>query len=490
MSTDPTIDLQKQITLLESEITSLKNQNTELASKLLMTKETLEIYKQRLFGAKTERFTEDTPSLFNEAELEVETPEENEPPETTTVTYERDKKPGRKPLPSDLPRIDKVIDLTPEQKADLEVSGTLIKIGEEISEKLEIIPQQIHVLKIIRYKYALKSADGFSTVITANDSTPHIIPHGIATASSLAYVLSSKFVDGLPYYRQETIFERLGIELSRQTMSNWQIYLYNNYLVRLIDLMKADLTNSYCIGADETSLTVIQKDGQILDGKGYMWVYRGYQDNRTIQLFDYQANRRGENPDNYLEGYSGYLQTDGYAGYNAVVDSGGLTHMACWAHVRRKFMDVNKDKYNASDASRKIVRLIGKLYDVERVIREKKLHPGAAYALRLKDSEPVLNEIHEWLIANQAKYPPSLNMGKAINYALNQWSGLTVYLQDARLHIDNNLVEGAIRPFVIGRKNWLFAYSPKGATSSAALYSLVETAKCNGREPYAYLREL
>ena len=164
--------------------------------------------------------------------------------------------------------------------------------------------------------------------------------------------------------------------------------------------------------------------------------------------------------------------------------------MACWAHVRRKFMDVNKDKYNASDASRKIVRLIGKLYDVERVIREKKLHPGAAYALRLKDSEPVLNEIHEWLIANQAKYPPSLNMGKAINYALNQWSGLTVYLQDARLHIDNNLVEGAIRPFEIGRENWLFAYSPKGATSSAALYSLVETAKCNGREPYAYLREL
>jgi transposase len=472
-------------------IAELEKENKQLKFDKLVLQETVKKYQDKLFGKKSEKMpVDETPNLFNEAELESPQEEKTPKAQKIKVTYERLKKAGRKPLPADLPRIEKIIDLSPEEKSVYESRGTLTKIDEDVNEKLEIIPQKINVIREIKIVYSFKEKNAPKRIITAGVK-PQLIPHGIATASSAAYVLTGKFVDSLPYYRQEEIFRRLGIDLSRQTMCDWQIYLYYNYLSRLIDLMKADLKKSYLIGADETSVLVVCEEGKPDGGKSYMWVYRGYQTDKKILLFDYQPNRRGINPRNYLDGYSGYLQSDGFDGYNLVVKTQKIKHLGCWAHARRKFFDCFKGIANEKyPESKVILEWIQTLYAIEKEARSKELSYEELLKLRQEKSKPVLDTIYAWLKENVRLYPPSVDMGKAINYALNQWNHLTVYLEDGRLPIDNNLVENAIRPFVIGRKNWLFSYTANGADSSAAIYSLVETAKANGKEPFAYLNFL
>ena len=477
---------------LKEIIQDYQNENIELKSDNIKLAETIKIYKHMLFGRKSENLPQiDQPGLFNEAELELKDIEDTAPAEKIKITYERLKKPGRKPLPPDLPRVEKIIDIPEHEKELLQNEGELIKIGEETSEKLEIIPQQVYVLKYIRYKYVLKKKDSSDSKIVTAELPSQLIPRGIATASSAAYVFASKFVDSIPYYRQEKIFERIGIDLSRKTMCNWQIYIYYNYLIRLIDLMKRDLKKSYLIGADETTVQVIVEKDKPPDSKSYMWVYRGYQEDKTILLFDYEPNRKGINPKEYLEGYEGYLQTDGYDGYNLVVKTENIIHLACWAHVRRKFFNcfkvLKEDNYPESKI---ILDMINKLYSVERNIKKLQMSGDEIKDIREKESKPIIEKIKKWVLENINNYPPKTKMGDAINYTYNLWDKLIVYLDDPKLCIDNNLVENAIRPFVIGRKNWLFSYSENGANSSAALYSLVETAKANGKEPYKYLREL
>jgi len=477
---------------LKKIIYKFSNENANLKNNIIILNETIKIYQFKLFGRKSENLPKiEQPGLFNEAEVELKDIDNEAPVEKIRITYERLKKRGKRPLPPDLPRVERIIDIPEDEKRSLQKEGELIKIGEEISEKLEIIPQQVYVLKYIRYKYSLKKKKSTESKIITAELPAQLIPQGIATASSAAYVLTGKFVDGLPYYRQEKIFERLGIDLSRKTMCNWQIYIYYNYLVRLIDFMKRDLKKSYLIGADETTVQVIVEESKPPGSKSYMWVYRGYQKDKIILLFDYEPNRKGINPKEYLEGYEGYLQTDGYDGYNLVVKTGKIIHLACWSHVRRKFFNCFKvlEKSNYPE-SKIILEMIQELYLVEKKIREEKLDEKEVYELRHKESKPVVERIKIWLEKNIDKYPPKSDMGEAINYALKLWDKLIVYLEDGRLPIDNNLVENAIRPFVIGRKNWLFSYTENGANSSAALYSLVETAKANGKEPYKYLKEL
>lgn len=463
----------------------------ELKLDIFRLQETIKIYQFKLFGKKSEKLPKaESPGLFNEAESELKDIENEEPAEKIKITYERQKKPGKRPLPPDLPRVEKTIDIPEEEKALLREQGELVRIGEEISEKLEIIPQQVYVLKYIRYKYALKKKAGNESEIITAKQPEQLIPQGIATASSAAYIFTGKFVDGIPYNRMEKIFERIGIELSRKTMCNWQINIYYNYLIRLIDIMKRDLKKSYLIGADETTVEVIVEKDKPPDSKSYMWVYRGYNKDKTILLFDYEPNRRGINPKEYLEGYSGYLQTDGYDGYNLVVKTEKIIHLACWAHVRRKFFNCFKVLKNNNSESKIIVDMINKLYMVEKNIKVLKMTDSEIKEARDKESRLIIENIKEWLLENLDKYPPKTDMGEAINYTYKLWDKLIVYLEDPRLPIDNNLVENAIRPFVIGRKNWLFSYSENGANSSASLYSLVETAKANGKEPYKYLKEL
>ena len=493
----PDINVEKlpdDISELKKIIHQFQSQIIDMKGDIIRLTETIKIYQFKLFGRKSEKLPkEEQPGIFNESEIEELELESKQPAEKIRITYERLKKSGKRKLPSDLPRVEHEIDLSDDEKASLQKIGKLVSIGKEISEKLEIIPQQIFVLKYIRHKYSFKrngSKSSETQIITAK-LPDQIIPQGIATPSSAAFVFTSKFVDGLPYHRQEKIFSRCGIELSRKTMCNWQIYIHHNYLVRLIDLMKRDLKKCHLIGADETEVQVVLEEGKKPGSKSYMWVYRGYDEHKKILLFDYKPDRKGINPKEYLEGYEGYLQTDGYDGYNLVSKTCNIVHLACWAHVRRKFFNCFKvvDKNNYPE-SKIILDLINNLYVIEKNIKEKNPSCDEIKKIRNDESLPVIESIKKWLDENVDKYPPKCDMGEAINYALNMWPLLIVYLNDGRLPIDNNLVENAIRPFVIGRKNWLFSYTANGAESSAALYSLIESAKANGKEPYKYLKQL
>jgi len=484
------------ITNLRESATNLKKEFTftieSLQSDIMRLNETIKVYRHKLFGRHSENLPKaEQPGLFNEAEIEERLIKSEDSVEKIKISFERLKKSGKRPLPDDLPREKIVIDLSEEEKKCLCCGNNLVKIGEEISEKLEIIPQQVRVIQYIRPKYSCscnKCKREGSKIITA-ELPPMLIPQGIATASSAAYVFKTKFVDAMPYYRQETMFSSIGIDLSRATMCNWQTYIYYNYLTRLIDLMRSDLKKSYLIQADETTVQVIVEKEKPPDSKSYMWVYRGYWEKNIILLYDYSPNRKGENPRRYLEGYEGYLQTDGYDGYNLAVKENKIVRLACWAHVRRKFFDCFKVlKERNYPESKIILDMIQSLYGVEKKARG--LSEKEIFELRQKESKPITEKIKSWLQENEDKYPPKSGMGQAINYALSLWENLTVYLEDGRLFIDNNWIENSIRPFVIGRKNWLFSYSEDGANSSAAIYSLIETAKANGKEPYKYLKEL
>jgi len=236
---------------------------------------------------------------------------------------------------------------------------------------------------------------------------------------------------------------------------------------------------------------VVHVEGKPPGSKSYMWVYRGYHDDKVIVLYDYCPNRKADNPKEYLKDFVGHLQTDGYDGYNLTVKENKIIHLACWAHARRKFFNCFKVfKESEYPESKIILDHIQALYAIEKNIREKGLSFDEIYEIRQSESKPVIEKIKKWLLDNVEKYPPKSGMGEAINYTLKLWDNLIVYLTDGRLLIDNNPVENSIRPFVIGRKNWLFSQTANGANSSAALYSLIETAKANDKKPYDYLKNL
>ncbi|MEN8129955.1 MAG: IS66 family transposase [Pseudomonadota bacterium] len=347
-----------------------------------------------------------------------------------------------------------------------------------------------------RAKYVLINDEvpGIEQSIRIASRADQIIPKSIAHSSVLADVVTRKFVDGLPFYRQEAINAREGIDLSRQTMSGWVIQLHEQ-LSPLMAAMKGLLYQGRVIHIDETRLQVLNEPGRENTQLSYMWVYGGGPPDQPVIWYQYADTRRGEVPEEFLyprdeappEGAM-YLLTDGYDGYNALSQHPGiLGHAACWAHVRRKFVEATHGRKNTA-AAHQMVALIRKLYQVERSAKEKT--PKQRKALRLKQAVPILGKIKQWLDEKAAKVLPKSPLGKAITYTLGLWPKLTTYLEDGHIEIDNNKAENAIRPFVIGRKAWLFSGSPRGAHASATLYTLVETAKANDLEPWAYLNYL
>jgi transposase len=322
---------------------------------------------------------------------------------------------------------------------------------------------------------------------------PQLIPKSMATPGLLAHIVVSKFEDALPFHRQSKQFTRLGIDLPRATLCNWARQVAGG-ASPLADLMDQAIREGPIVNIDETTVQVLQEPGRADTQKSYMWVFRGGDPERPVLRYQYHPTRAGSVPLNYLEGFKGYVQTDGYNGYDALGRKPGIVMVGCWAHARRKFHDVlqaasppvAKRKLAAEEA----LEFIGKLYRIEKEARLKELPAAALRELRQQQATPVLKEFKDWLEQKAPLTPPGGLLGKAIAYTLNQWSRLIVYLQDGRLRPDNNLVENAIRPFVVGRKNWLFSGHPRGAEASAFLYSLIETAKANGLKPYAYLRYL
>lgn len=431
--------------------------------------------------------------LFNEAEvLSSEKTEKEE--ETLTVPEHTRKRPKRRPLPEHLPRVEVIHDIAEEEKI-CECGVPLSKIGEEVCEKLDIVPARVRVIRHIRYKYACKEGcQGVeSEGVTVKIASPPIelIPKGIPTAGTVAHVAVSKYVDALPLYRQEKIFSRHGIEISRSTMASWMV-MAADHSKPLMDLLQRELITGPLVNADETPVQVLNEPGRKNTTKSYMWVFRGGSPDKPVILFWYSQTRSGEIPKEVLKGFHGYLQTDDFSAYETL--EGEMRRVGCFSHTRRNFVKVidargagAKKKTGSAEVA---LGYIGRLYKIERSAREAGLSPDEIKKLRKEKAEPILKEFKAWMEERIKRTPPKGLLGKALGYALSNWSKLIRYLEDGNIPIDNNVAENAIRPFVIGRKNWLFAGHPNGAHAAATLYSLIETAKSCGLEPYWYLRHI
>ena len=451
----------------------------------------------KLFGRRSEKYVangEHQFYLFDEAEDIVEQEALSE--EEIIVGSHKRKKPGRKPLPKDLPRIDVIHDLTEEEK--ICGCGCLKnRIGKEVCEKLDIVPAKVRVLRHIRYKYACKSCEGVESEQAAVKIAPlpaQIIPQGIATAGLLAHIITSKFVDGLPFYRQEKIFERIGVELTRGSMANWAIQVADRSKL-LLELLENRIRSGPLISIDETTLQVLKEPGRSNTTKSYMWVFRGGSLDHPAIIFRYRPSRSGEVAQEFIGDYKGYVQTDGYIGYDFLKSKKGIIHVGCWSHSRRKFMEAlaagkrsKKSRKQKRSNTKIAIEIIRKLYAIEKYADENEYTKEQRYELRQHKAKPTLEGFKEWLETIRLQTPPQGLLGKAISYTLNQWSSLVRYIENGWLRPDNNLLENNIRPFAVGRKNWLFSGHPRGAEASATLYSLVVTAKENGLDPYHYLR--
>lgn len=475
LPTDPKA-LQAMVLALQAQVGELELKNQQLL-------EQFRLAQKRQFGQKSEAHPAQG-DLFNEVESEVlatVTPE----PETEEVSYTR-KKPTRTKLPEDLPREVIEHDLPEEEKTCDCCGEPMHRMGEARSEKLEFVPAQVKVIEHVRPKYGCRRCEKEGTEVKIKIAPPpaSVIPKGIATPTLLSQIITSKFQYSLPLARQESIFMQHNIELSRKTMSEWMLKCAALFKP-LIALLKQHLLAQPAIHADETTLKVISEG----KSKCYMWVYCSGTDSpeqnspvRNIVLYDYNASRAHSIVAEYLEGYDGYLHVDGYPGYNKLP----AKLVGCWCHARRPFDEAKaqqpKGKTGKADMA---LNQIQKLYRIETKLKGST--PEEKYRVRQELAVPLLEKFKQWLDDAAPSYSPTTSIGKAINYSLNQWDKLRRYVEDGHLKIDNNRGERAVKPFVIGRKNWVFNNTANGADASAILYSIVQTAKANGLVPFDYI---
>ncbi len=433
----------------------------------------LAMYKRMQFGQKRERFEGDpnqTMLPFKAEPAEVEQQQE-EVKQKIEYIRKRPNHKGRAKLPAHLPVEE--IEIHPE--GDL---SEMVCIGKEITEELECEPAKFYIKRYIRYKYAAKNGDGVSIA----QLPERVIDKGIAGPSLLAMILVGKFQDHLPLYRQKQIFARENIQIPSSTIEGWTRQALEK-LEPLYEQLLFDTKSQGYLQVDETVIKVLDSDKKGAAHQGYFWVYHSPLD-KTV-LFDYNPSRGGHVPESILDNFKGYLQTDGYAAYEKFGKKKDITHLACWAHTRREFEKaLDNDKARAEKA----LLMIQDLYKVERKAREEKLSPDQVKELRLKESLPVINELGKWIFQEIKNVLPKSQIGKAMAYAYARWDMLSEYLRDGNLQIDNNLIENAIRPVALGRKNWLFAGSHEAAQRSAMIYSFFAICKKHEVNPFQWLK--
>lgn len=478
-------ELQKRCALLEQ-------QNAELAAKLRWFEEQFRLSQQRRFGSSSEQT--DTKQLvlqfFNEAEMEAE-PEQEEPT-VETITYQRRKKRGhREAVLENLPVETIEYRLSPEEQVCPCCGDSLHEMSTEVRQEIKVIPAQVKVVKHVRYVYSCRRCEREeinTPVVTAAMPAP-VLPGSLVSPSAMAYVMNQKYVEGMPLYRQEQQLARLGVELSRQTLANWMLLGADRWLAPLYDCMREHLLGQDILHADETTLQVLREPGRAAETTSYIWLYRTGREGPPIVLLDYQTTRASKHPRQFLAGFKGYLHVDGYAGYNGLPD---VILIGCWAHARRKFDEALKalpiSERSTPVAAKEGLDFCNRLFTIERELKD--ATNEERYKTRLVRSRPVLDAFLVWLKAQSPRVLPKSALGQAIKYCLNQWGKLEAFMQDGRLELDNNRSERSIKPFVIGRKNWLFANTPRGARASAIIYSIIETAKENGLNPFMYLSYL
>jgi len=484
-------DLQKENKTLRNQLASIKAERDFLL-------EQFNLARHRQFNASTEKASLQS-SLFNEAEAEMscasEEAADEAPLEDDSTERAKKSKPKRKALPKDLPRATRIIDIPEAEKICPCCKGELHQFSQETREQLEYIPAKVKVIETVRPQYACRACEQSHTQtpikIAPVPASP--IPKSIATPSLLAQIIIQKYQSALPLYRQEALFKQIGIELSRKTLASWMIRCAD-LLEPVVKQLKDRLLEQAVIHADETPLKVINDDKQ----KSYMWVYCTGTDSpdtstshkistphKNIVLYDYHPSRAAACAQGFLGDYAGYLQVDGYAGYSGLK----AELVGCMAHARRKFVEAQraqpKGKTGRADWA---VRHFQKLYRIESAIKH--LPPKEKLAARIEKTVPLLDELKQWLDKSANHVAPKTAIGKAVAYTLGQWEKLIRFCENGELSIDNNRAERAIKPFVIGRKNWLFSNTASGAKASAILYSLIETAKANGIDCHAYLSHL
>lgn len=476
-------------------ITSLRKTIEELSDDSKILREQIDYLTKKLFGTKSEKTATLTGQIildgmefgqFDEAEIEANT-DEVEPVITKKKTrkgYSREK------ALINLPEEDKVYTFSEDDKICKIDGDNLHYAGKKyMRSEIEYIPATMKVVHIYEENWECRTCrkEERTYLKQAKADTP-LLQHSMASPSSVAWTMYQKYVNHVPLYRQEKDWQNLGMEIKRSTLSNWVVKTSDEWLSKMVLRLHEEILKDNYLHADETPIQVMNEDGKKNTTKSYMWVYTtGSHSNKQIRLFEYKSGRAGANAADFLDGYTGYLHTDAYKGYGKVK---GVTRCLCWSHARRYFTDALPKDIKSPEGTlpKQGLGYCNKLFEIEKELKD--LSPEDRKEQRLKLAKPVLEAFWSWVDLNINVVLRKSKIGQALQYVKNQQSGLMAYLEDGNCDISNNLAENSIRPFTVGRKNWLFAGSPKGATASATVYSLVETAKANGLNPHKYLQLL
>jgi len=459
---------------IEAELEKEKGKSAELEEKTIELQRLVDLLRRMQFGQKRERF-EDPNQTELPLDVEPEVVQEQEEVIKQEITYSREKKkhPGRAKLPNHLPVEE--IEIHPE--GDL---SDKICIGTETTDVLDYVPGYFKIKRYIRYKYASKDKD--NTQISIGLLPERIIEKGIPSEGLISTILVDKYVDHLPLHRQKQRFSRENIDIASSTIEGWAAQGMDA-LKPLYEKLMMDLKNEGYLQVDETSIKVLDEKKKDKSHLGYYWVYHA--PISKLVMFTYSPTRASSAALPVLENFKGYLQTDGYSGYKAYGQKSEVTHLGCWAHARREFeRALDNDKIKAQH----VLVQIQKLYAVERKAKEQNLTPEQIKELRLKESLPIINELGKYMFAQMKLTLPKSQIGKAFAYSQTRWDNLSAYLYDGNLQIDNNLVENAIRPVALGRKNYLFAGSHDAAQRAAMAYTFLANCKKQDVNPYQWLK--
>lgn len=487
-------ELESEHRELESKFKELESEYEKLKKRIDWLIEQTLVEKKKKYGSSSEKTDHLQLDLFNE--IEVFSDEQGEESEQTDIVAHKRRKKRSKSLisklPDDLP-VDVIECTLPDDDMVCAICGEARHvIGKELARKeLVIIPAHVEIREYWQNIFGCRNCENTGTevpIVKANVPNS-VIKGSFASAEAIAHIATQKFVMSSPLHRQEQELKSKNIDLSKQTMSNWLIKATESHLYPIYEKMHKDIKKNDILHADETELQVLREPGKKAQSKSFMWLYRtGNGCSYPIVLYEYQPDRKHKRPREFLDGWSGYLHSDGYAGYKKLPDD--VTVVCCFLHARRKFTDaLTALKNSPSDDKKKTIAGQGvaycnKLFDIERNIAN--LSFDEKKKKRQELSAPIIKKMSTWLDNVNASGKSST--GKALTYLRNQWPYLIKYIDDGRLEISNNRAERSIKPFVIGRKNFLFANTPKGAKASAVLYSIIETAKENGLSPYLYLK--
>lgn len=472
-------------------IKELENHIVGLEQEIERLHETVAYLTQKLFGSRSEKTSAlnlGLMSLFDEAEREAD-PKASEPDLQQVTNYRRKKFKGqREELLKDIPHTKRLCTLTEEDRFCEKCNTALVSVGEEfIRTEIEFIPAEIRVIDYYRETFECRSCRKAGASYMEKSPMPYpVIQHSMASPTTVAWIMQQKYVNAMPLYRQEKEWKTLGVALSRATMANWIIASSRDWLMPLVNRMHEVLLTERYLHADETPIQVMQEVGRKNTTSSYMWIYSsGQYSQYPIRIFEYQPGRSGSYPQKFLKGFQGFLHSDAYSGYNKVH---GVTRCFCWAHLRRYFVEaLPKDtKSPSATFASQGITYCNKLFEIERTLTD--LRGEKRKIARLKQEKPVLDVFWAWVESARDTLLPKSKSAEAVNYALNHKKELMNYLLDGNCAISNNLIENSIRPFTVGRRNWLFSGSPRCAAASAIVYSIVETAKVNGLNPYKYLK--